>query len=317
MLQIGPYKIDNPFVLAPLAGYTDLPFRLLCKEFGAGLTVSEMISCHGLVYQQDNTLRMLKSVQAERPVSFQLFGSEPEIMAEAAVIMASLKPDMIDINMGCPVRKVTKKGAGAALMTTPQIAEDIISQIVSRVKIPVTVKFRSGKDQNNISAVEFAKMAQGAGATAITVHARTWAQAFSGVIDPTVIKDVACAVQIPVIGNGDVSSLDDGYKLMGNTGCQGVMIGRAALGNPWVFTKAGRPSDYRQIMNGARRHLTLMQEHLPADRVLGYIKNHISRYFKGLKGASHFRKLIFEAPSAEAINSLLTNYDLTPEAQDR
>jgi nifR3 family TIM-barrel protein len=315
MLQIGSHKIDKPFVLAPLAGYTDLPFRILCREFGAGLTVSEMISCHGLVYQQNNTLRMLKSVDIERPVSFQLFGSEPSIMADAAEIMASLKPDMIDINMGCPVRKVTKKGAGAALMTTPKIAEDIISHVVSRVNVPVTVKFRSGKDRSSISAVEFAKMAEGAGATAVTVHARTWAQAFSGVIDPAVIKDVASAVQIPVIGNGDVASLDDGYKLMENTGCQGVMIGRAALGNPWVFTKDGRPSDYRQIMDGARRHLILMQEHLPADRVLGYIKNHISRYFKGLQGASHFRKLIFEAPSADAIHSLLTNYDVSIDSQ--
>lgn len=310
MLQIGSCTIDNPFVLAPLAGYTDLPFRLLCREFGAGLTVSEMISCHGLVYQQSNTLRMLNSVNKERPVSFQLFGAEPDIMAEGAEIMASLKPDMIDINMGCPVRKVTKKGAGAALMTTPKVAEEIICNVVSRVQLPVTVKFRSGKDQNNISAVEFAKMAEGAGAAAVIVHARTWAQAFSGVIDPSVIQSVSKNVQIPVIGNGDVSSLDSGYALMKSTGCQGVMIGRAALGNPWVFSKKGKPEDYRQIMDGALRHLILMQKHLPADRVLGYIKNHISRYFKGLKGASTFRKLIFEAPSAEAIRALLSNYDL-------
>ena len=310
MLQIGPYKIVLPFILAPLAGYTDLPFRLLCKEFGAGLTVSEMISSHGLVYQQNNTFRMLKSVERERPVSFQLFGAEPDIMAEAAEIMASLKPDMIDINMGCPVRKVTKRGAGAALMTTPQIAEDIISKVVSRVKLPVTVKFRSGKNQDNISAVEFAKMAQGAGASAVTVHARTWAQAFSGKIDPTIIRDVVQNVEIPVIGNGDIFSLDEGYKLIKNTGCHGVMIGRAALGNPWVFSKTGRPDDYRKVMDGARRHLILMQEHLPADRVLGYIKNHISRYFKGLRGASNLRKQIFDAPTADIIHSLLTDYDL-------
>jgi len=315
MLLIGSCKLDNPFILAPLAGYTDLPFRLLCKEFGAGLTVSEMISCHGLVYQQYNTLLMLKSVQEERPVSFQLFGSEPDIMAEGAEIMASLKPDMIDINMGCPVRKVTKKGAGAALMTTPGIAEEIIHKVVSRVQVPVTVKFRSGKDRNSISAVEFAKMAQGAGAAAVTVHARTWAQAFSGVIDPSVIEDVVNNVQIPVIGNGDVLSLDAGYALMKNTGCQGVMIGRAALGNPWVFSKDGRPNDYRQITEGARRHLALMQKHLPAERVLGYIKNHISRYFKGLKGASNFRKHIFDAPTADAIDSLLINHYSNSEKQ--
>ncbi|MFT5699303.1 MAG: tRNA-dihydrouridine synthase B [Desulforhopalus sp.] len=310
MFQIGPHKLDNPFVLAPLAGYTDLPFRLLCKEFGAGLTVSEMISCHGLVYRQSNTLRMLKSAEDERPVSFQLFGAEPDIMAEAAEIMASLKPDIIDINMGCPVRKVTKRGAGSALMTTPKIAEEIIHKVVSRVNIPVTVKFRSGKDQQHITAVEFAKMVEGAGASAVTVHARTWAQGFSGQINPSVIRDVTQSIKLPVIGNGDVFSLAEGYKMMADTGCHGVMIGRAALGNPWVFSKNGRPDGYREIMDGARRHLNLMQEHLPVEQVMGYIKNHISRYFKGLKGASSFRKKIFDAATADEINSLLANYDL-------
>lgn len=310
MLQIGPLKIDNPYVLAPLAGYTDLPFRLLCKEFGAGLTVSEMISSHGLIYQQNNTLRMLKSVGEERPVSFQLFGADPDIMAEAAVIMASFKPDTIDINMGCPVRKVTKRGAGVALMTTPDIAEDIICKVVSRVTIPVTVKFRSGKNQQNITAVEFAKMAEGSGAAAVTVHARTWAQAFSGQIDPSVIQDVVQNISLPVIGNGDIHSLEQADQMIEKTGCHGVMIGRAALGNPWVFSTAGRPEDHRAIMDGARRHLTLMQEHLPTGRVLGYIKNHISRYFKGLQGASHFRKQIFDAPTADAIHLLLSDYDL-------
>lgn len=306
MLQIGPHRLDNPFILAPLAGYTDLPFRLLCKQYGAGLTVSEMISCHGLVYRQSNTLRMLQSVEEERPVAFQLFGAEPDIMAEAAEIMASLKPDIIDINMGCPVRKVTKRGAGAALMTTPKTAEEIIHKVVSRVKVPVTVKFRSGKDLGHISAVEFAKMAEGAGASAVTVHARTWAQGFSGTINPAIIRDVSQNLTIPVIGNGDVCSLDDGNKLMQETGCNGIMIGRAALGNPWVFSKTGRPEDERKIMEGARKHLILMQQHLPADRVMGYVKNHINRYFKGLQGASGFRKKIFDAADTETIMALLS-----------
>ena len=309
MLQIGPLRLDNPFILAPLAGYTDLPFRLLCKQYGAGLTVSEMISCHGLVYRQSNTLRMLQSVEEERPVAFQLFGAEPDIMAEAAVIMAALKPDIIDINMGCPVRKVTKRGAGAALMTTPKTAEEIIHKIVSLVKIPVTVKFRSGKDLQNINAVEFAKMAEGAGASAVTVHARTWAQGFSGAVNPDVIREVTQNLTIPVIGNGDIYSVDEGKRLMQDTGCHGVMIGRAALGNPWVFGINGRPGDEREIMDGARNHLILMQQHLPADRVMGYVKNHISRYFKGLQGASSFRKKIFDAPDTEAIKALLSHSD--------
>lgn len=310
MLHIGSVALDNPFILAPLAGYTDLPFRLLCKEFGAALTVSEMISCHGLVYKQSNTLRMLKSVTGERPVSFQLFGAEPDVMAEAAEILETFEPDVIDINMGCPVRKVTKRGAGAALMTTPDIAEEIIDKVVSRVNTPVTVKFRSGKDFNHITATDFAKMAEGSGAKAITVHARTRSQGFSGVIDPTIIRDVCRSVTIPVIGNGDVLSLADGYSMMDETGCHGVMIGRGALGNPWVFSEKGRPDDYRLIMDGARRHLTLMEEHLESKRVMGYIKNHISRYFKGLRGASNFRRKIFEASSTKDIHTLLLSYDL-------
>jgi nifR3 family TIM-barrel protein len=254
---------------------------------------------------------MLQSVEAEKPVAFQLFGAEPDIMAEAAEIMAALQPEIIDINMGCPVRKVTKKGAGAALMTTPKIAEEIIKKVVRRVNIPVTVKFRSGKDTANITAVEFAKMAEGAGASAVTVHARTWAQGFSGQIDPMVIKAVVENISLPVIGNGDVQSLAAGRQMMQETSCHGVMIGRAALGNPWVFNENGRPEDYREIMDGARRHLVLMQEHLPADRVIGYVKSQISRYFKGLKGATEFRKKIFAAPDTAAILQLLTGYELS------
>lgn len=310
MLQIGPVTLDNPFILAPLAGYTDLPFRLLCKEFGAGLTVSEMISCHGLIYKQPNTLRMLKSVTDERPVSFQLFGAEPDAMADAAEILETFAPEIIDINMGCPVRKVTKKGAGAALMTTPDIAEDIIQKVVSRVSTSVTVKFRSGKDSSHVTATDFAKMAEDSGAKALTVHARTWSQGFSGGIDSKVIQDVCQNVTIPVIGNGDIVSVASGYKMMDETGCQAVMIGRAALGNPWVFSESGRPTDFRAIMDGARRHLTLMEEHLDSTRVMGYIKNHISRYFKGLPGASSFRKKIFDAQSSADINNLLLSYDL-------
>lgn len=310
MLTIDHLQFANPFILAPLAGYTDLPFRLLCSQFGAGFTISEMISCHGLVYRQKNTLRMLKSVEEERPVSFQIFGAEADVMAEGAEILASFQPDMIDINMGCPVKKVTKRGAGAALMTTPKLAEEIISGIVQRVNLPVTVKFRSGKDSSTINAIEFAKMAESSGASAITVHARTWAQGFSGVIDRKIIEDVKKSVSIPVIGNGDIDSLSAGCQMMDETGCDGVMIGRAALGNPWVFQKDGRPDCHREIMDGAKKHLELMVEHLPAERVMGYIKNHISRYFKGLRGASSFRRSIFDAPNTTAIRELLENYEL-------
>jgi nifR3 family TIM-barrel protein len=308
MLQIGNLSFASPFVLAPLAGYSDLPFRLLCRKFGAGYCVSEMISCHGLVYRQKNTLRMLASIPEERPVSFQLFGSDPEVMAEAAEILASHGPDMIDINMGCPVKKVTKKGAGAALMTDPGLAEAILTRIVARVSLPVTVKIRSGKDHHSVNAPDFAKMLEASGAAAVTVHARTWSQGFSGHIDKEIITRVKAAVSIPVIGNGDVLSREDGRRMVEETGCDGVMIGRGALGNPWVFQETGRPEEMRRIVSGAKTHLALIEQYLPADRVLGYIKNHLCRYFKGLPGSSALRQQVFTAPNLTALKQRLVTY---------
>jgi nifR3 family TIM-barrel protein len=305
MLHIGSLRFSSPLVLAPLAGYSDLPFRLLCRRFGAGFAVSEMISCHGLSYRQPATERMLQSVNEERPVSFQLFGAEPAVMADAAEIIANRSPEMIDLNMGCPVKKVTKRGAGAALMTTPRLAEAIISGIVARVKVPVTVKFRSGPDRGNINAVEFARMAEAAGAAALTVHARTWAQGFSGSADPEVIAAVKAAVKIPVIGNGDIDSMAKARQLMAETGCDGVMIGRAAIGNPWVFQDASRPNNTAAIAEVAEHHLRLIEQFLPADRLLGSIKNQLSRYFKGLPGSSELRQQLFVAPSLPALKRLL------------
>ncbi len=305
MLRIGPLSFASPFVLAPLAGYTDLPFRLLCRSFGAGYCVSEMISCHGLVYRQANTLRMLASIAEEKPVAFQLFGADPEAMAEAAEILASYKPDMLDINMGCPVRKVTRKGAGAALMTDLSLAKSILAQVVKRVALPVTVKIRSGKNSHCINAPAFAKMLEDTGAAAITVHARTWSQGFSGDIDSDIIRQVKQAVSIPVVGNGDVLSCAEGRQMMEETGCDGVMIGRGALGNPWVFQDAGRPAEVGVIMSVAGTHLALIEKFLPAERILGYIKNHMCRYFKGLPGSSALRQRILAAPDLRTLKLLL------------
>jgi nifR3 family TIM-barrel protein len=305
MLKIGHLIFESPLVLAPLAGYTDLPFRLLCRAFGSGFCVSEMISCHGLVYQQPNTLKMLASIPEERPTAFQLFGADPEVMANAAEIMASYGPDMLDINMGCPVRKVTKRGAGAALMTTPQLAEAILRKVVARVQMPVTVKIRAGKNSQSINAPAFAKMLEEAGASAITVHARTWSQGFSGQIDSEVIARVKEAVSLPVIGNGDILSSGDGQQMMAATGCDGVMIGRGALGNPWVFHNDGRPNELREILRVARMHLALIEDFLPAKRMLGYIKNHMCRYCKELPGSSALRQKIFAAPDLISLKQLL------------
>lgn len=304
MLQIGALR-STPWVLAPLAGYSDLPFRLLCRGHGAGLVVSEMISCHGLVYRQAATMAMLRTVPAERPVSFQLFGADPAIMAEAAAIIAEQPVDCIDINMGCPVKKVTRRGAGAALMANPDLAEAIISAVVGRVRLPVTVKIRSGPNGQQLNAVEFARMAEGAGAAALTVHGRNWAQGFAGNADRGVIAAVKKAVAIPVLGNGDITSLTEAREMIADTGCDGVMIGRAALGNPWVFQETGRPQNLAGIAAGAQQHLQLIEQFLPAARLLGLIKNHLCRYFRGLPGCATLRQQIFATTTLADLQALL------------
>lgn len=308
MLRIADHLIDPPFILAPLAGYSDLAFRLLCREYGAGMCVSEMISCHGLIYGQRRTMSMLATTKEEHPFAFQLFGADPEIMGKAAQIMARFSPDFVDINMGCPVPKVTKRGAGAALMAHPRLAAQIIERVRQMSGLPVTVKFRSGVDSSAITADNFARMAQDAGAAAVIVHARTWSQGFTGKADWTVIARVKKSVSIPVIGNGDIHSVEQGMALMQDTGCDGIMIGRAALGNPWVFSKSGRPADLSSIIGGALRHLELIERHrFPTESQLGYIKNHIGRYFKHLPGSAALRKTMYESPDYNSLKKNLSS----------
>lgn len=305
MLRIGSLVFPSPLVLAPLAGYSDLPFRLLCREYGAGFCVSEMISCHGLCYQQHKTIDMLLSTPEEHPVAFQLFGADPDRMAEAAAIISTFAPDMIDINMGCPVKKVTKRGAGAALMASPALAEKIIQRVVAKTSLPVTVKIRAGVNACELNGAEFARMAQGAGAAAVIVHGRTWAQGFSGRADRTVIATIKRALTIPVIGNGDIQSYREAMQMLGETGCDGVMIGRAALGNPWVFSAAGRPDDLGTILDGAIHHLTLVEQFLGGDRPVGVIRNHIGKYFKNLPGSSDIRQAVYSCPAMSDLKNLL------------
>jgi tRNA-dihydrouridine synthase B len=317
MLTIAGKVLDNRLILAPLAGYNDLAFRLLCREYGAALCVSEMISSHGLVYRQSRTIDMLRSCAEERPVSFQLFGADPAIMAEAAAIADFFRPDFIDINMGCPVRKVTKRGAGAALMGDIALAGEIIRQSVASTSCPVTIKIRSGIDTNSINAREFALMAEANGASAVAVHGRTWKQGFSGRADWQIVKDVKQAVTIPVIGNGDVTTYREAHEKIEQYGCDAVMIGRAAIGNPWVFGAAGCPSHLSGRSSAALRHLNLLKRHhKEPQRALGAIKNHLGRYFKGLTRASNIRREIYEISDWQRLEAFITELAESPRSDD-
>ena len=304
-MQLGSVSLQSPFILAPLAGYTDVSFRLLCRELGAGLCFSEMISCHGLVYDQRQTRELLATVPEERPVAFQLFGSDPRVMGEAAAILSICPIDAIDINMGCPVRKVTRKGAGVALMKDLAKAEAIIRSVCANTSLPVSVKFRSGVQHDAIIAADFAMMAEGAGASALTVHGRTWSQGFGGTADWQVIADVKESVSVPVIGNGDILTYQDGLRMMTETGCDAVMIGRGALGNPWVFQAAGRPLTLAARKPVILRHFTLIERFLPERKAVFKIKHHLARYLNGLPGATRMRRQITLCTTLGELRSLL------------
>ncbi|MFH1217483.1 MAG: tRNA dihydrouridine synthase DusB [Pseudomonadota bacterium] len=320
-LKIGSITIENPFILAPLAGYTDLPFRLLCREYGAGLVFSEMISCYGLTYDQHKTWEMLETVSSERPVVMQLFGAETDVMGRAAAMISKLPIDCIDINMGCPVRKVVKKGAGCALMKTPGLAGDIIRAVVDSTDKPVTVKFRSGWTHQSITAPAFARMAEEAGAAAVTIHARTWSDGFSGPVDWKIIEQVKKCVGIPVIGNGDIHSHAEGMTMMEKTGCDGVMIGRAALGRPWIFKgEAMIAASPRVRLEAVKRHLELISRYSKPEYALGKIRNHAGKYFKGMQHGTSVRNIIYGIktfPELERYIASLLDQSLAEDRQDQ
>lgn len=305
-MQIASLLRENPLVLAPLAGYSDLPFRLLCRRFGAGLCYTEMVSCHGLVYDRQKTVQLTRSVPEERPVALQLFGADPEKMGEAAAIASEMGCDIIDINMGCPVKKVVKKGAGAGLMKNPDLAAAIIRRVCSNTTLPVSVKIRTGWTHDALTAPQFAREAEESGASLIAVHGRTWSQGFGGPVDWQTIGEVKKSVAIPVIGNGDITSHRDALEKLARSGCDGVMIGRAAMGNPWIFRPGDSPISLLERRQGLQQHLELIPLYYSEpDRILARIKNHAGRYFKGIPGGSALRRQIYAAPTFVALQNII------------
>jgi len=307
----------NPLVLAPMAGITDLPFRMICRELGAGLVFSEMMSVEALIRDHKRTFSMLHTRPAERPVVFQIFGSKPKSLAEAARLVSEREVDFIDINMGCPVPKVLKSGAGSALLRDIGLAREIMSAVVGASNVPVTVKIRLGWDAKNIVAVDLAQTAESAGIAAVTVHGRTKAQGFSGHADWSMIKVVKGSVGIPVIGNGDVRSAPDAKRMMDETGCDGVMIGRAVQGNPWIFREAKRyldtgivpphPSDEeRKAM--MLRHLIDVVKLLGEDIGVREMRKHLCWYTKGLHGGADFRERVNHLARVEDVKREIGEY---------
>lgn len=315
-LQIGNVKLENDLILGPMAGVTDLPFRLLCKEQGAGLLCMEMVSAKGIMYNNKNTKFLLTIDERERPVSLQLFGSDANIISEQAKRIEELPFDILDINMGCPVPKIVNNGDGSALMKNPLLAGEIIEKTARAIQKPVTVKIRKGFDEEHINAVEMAHIAQESGAAAIAVHGRTREQYYSGKADWEIIRKVKEAVKIPVIGNGDVWTPQDAIDMRKQTGCDGVMIGRGAQGNPWIFKQIlhyeqtgellEKPSP-QEVTEMILRHAKMQMEFKGEYIGMREIRKHAAWYTAGYKNSAKLRGKINETETYEELKELLSH----------